>query len=180
MEKRKSYIPFGITQEASIDYLLGILADARVTTLERIKDISTDELHWQYAKGWNTIGALLDHIVSLENYLSIEFLEKRSLTETEEELFLPALAMGNYLPSLITHQPIEFYLTKMETSRKSLIQKIKYLHKADFQKLFYMPKPYNPETDYNLAWVFYHLAEDEIHHRGQISLIRKLFQHPKK
>lgn len=38
---------------------------------------------------------------------------------------------------------------------------------------------HNPETGYNLAWKLYHLAEEEVHHRGQISLIRKLYRHLK-
>ena len=67
----------------------------------------------------------------------------------------------------------------METSRKSLIQRVKNLDKVDFHKRLDIPKLYNPKTGCNLAWVFYHLAEDEIHHRGQISIIRKLYQHQK-
>ena len=34
---------------------------------------------------------------------------------------------------------------------------------------------YNPATGYNLAWALYHMAEDEVHHRGQISILRKLY-----
>jgi uncharacterized damage-inducible protein DinB len=35
---------------------------------------------------------------------------------------------------------------------------------------------YDAETGCNLAWVLYHMAEDEIYHRGQISVIRKLYR----
>jgi uncharacterized damage-inducible protein DinB len=34
---------------------------------------------------------------------------------------------------------------------------------------------YDPVTGHNLAWTLYHKAEDEVHHRGQISILRKIY-----
>jgi len=173
MIKRKNLIPFGKTEDTSIDYLLGILEDARITTLERIEGISQAELHWQYAAGWNTIGALLNHLHALENYLRIMYLENRRLTEIELIEFGPALKMGEYLPQLITDETIDFYLKRLADSRTVLVGQIRQLSKADFHK---KRKGYDKENGCNLAWVLYHLAEDEIHHRGQISILRKLYR----
>lgn len=173
MTKRKAIISFGQTNDFSIDYLLGILEDARITTLQRIKGISQAELHWQYAEGWNTIGALLNHLEALENYLRIMYLENRRLTDTELKKFGPALKMGEYLPQLITDDSIDFYLNRLADSRKVLVEQIHGLSKEDFHK---KRKGYDKENGCNLAWVFYHLAEDEIHHRGQISILRKLYK----
>ena len=176
MKNRKSLIPFGDSNDTSIDYLIGILEDARVTTLEKVEGISTEELHWQFAEGWNSIGALLGHIIALENCLSIGFLERRELNEAEKEKYLPALKMGKYLPTLITNEPLETYLEKMETSRKKLLKQVKKIGKSDFHKRLDVPDVFNQKTGCNLAWVFYHLAEDEIHHRGQITILRKLYR----
>ena len=173
MTKRKALIPFGQNNEPSIDYILGILEDARITTLERIEGISQTELHWQYAEGWNTIGALLGHLHALENYFSITFFEHRKLNKTELKELGPALKMGEYLPQLITNDPIDFYLDKLAQSREKLIIQIRQLSQADFHK---KRKGFDKEKGCNLAWVFYHLAEDEIHHRGQISILRKLYK----
>ncbi len=173
MQKRKNFIPFGQNKDTSLDYLLGILEDARITTLQRIEGISQAELHWQYAKGWNTIGALLHHIYALENYLRIMFLDNRKLTEAELKEFGPALKMGKYLPQLITNDSIDFYLKKLIDSRTILLNEIHQLDKENFHK---RRDGYDKENGCNLAWVLYHLAEDELHHRGQISILRKLYQ----
>lgn len=173
MLERKTYIPFGTSNDHSIDYLLGIIADARVTTLRRVADISTEELHWQYAEGWNTVGALLSHIYSCEEVFRIEFIEKREINKKEEEKYGAGLEMGKQLPKLITGESIDIYIARLAESRKKIIDAIEQIDTADF---FEKRKGYNPNTGYNLAWVLYHLAEDEVHHRGQISLIRKLYK----
>jgi len=53
--------------------------------LRRTEGISTEELHWQYAEGWNTVGALLSHIISCGHFFRIHFVEERKLTEEEEK-----------------------------------------------------------------------------------------------
>jgi len=173
MIKRKALIPFGQMADTSIDYLLGILEDARITTLQRIEGITQAELHWQYAEGWNTIGALLNHLHALENYLRIMYLENRRLTEKELAEIGFALKMGEYLPQLITDDSIDFYLKRLADSREVLVGQIRKLNKKDFHE---RREGYDKENGCNLAWVLYHLAEDELHHRGQISILRKLYQ----
>ncbi|GAB3169643.1 DinB family protein [Telluribacter humicola] len=173
MFKRNYFISFGQTADHSIDYLLGILEDVRVTTLQRVAGCTTQELDWQYREGWNTIGALLSHMTALDHYFRIEFMEGRPLTEEENEKWLPALDLGPHLPQLIKSQPLEVYVDEMAESRLLLIEAIKKLTFEEFQKRI---EGYDPESGCNLAWVLYHMAEDELHHRGQISILRKLFK----
>jgi len=172
--QRKFFIPFGKASSQSIDYLLGIIYDARATTLRRVNNIDKEELHWQYTEGWNTIGALLSHIISIGHYFRIHFIEKRKLTEEEEKEWIPGLEMGKYIPELITDKPIEHYVEKMTEGTDLLTKAIMQLSEEEFHK---RREGYSAETGCNLAWVLYHLAEDEVHHRGQISLIRKLYRH---
>lgn len=169
--ERKTFIPFGETADHSIDFLLGVIEDARITTLQRVNGISKEALHWQYADGWNTIGALLSHIICVRHYFRIVFIEGKELTEAENEKYLPGLDLGEHVPSLITDDPIEAYLERLDASNKELVKAVSAIERdAFFKKHDY----YNPNTGANLAWVLYHLAEDEVHHRGQISLILKL------
>ena len=100
--ERLTLIPFGKPETQSLDYLIGILKDSRITTLQRVHDISPEELHWQYDKGWNTVGVLLAHIIACEHYFRITFIEERELTSKEEAELLPGLEMGKYIPNLIT------------------------------------------------------------------------------
>jgi uncharacterized damage-inducible protein DinB len=173
MRDRKTYIPFGNTNDHSIDFLIGVMIDARITTLQRVDDISTEELHWQFDAGWNTIGALLSHIIAAEYYFRIEFIEGRHLNEEEKKVIMPGLEMGKFIPQLITTDSIDKYIERLAVSRAKMFTQIKQLNTIEFHK---KRDGYHPETGYNLAWALYHLAEDEVHHRGQITIIRKLYQ----
>lgn len=171
--ERKTFISFGETADSSIDYLLGIIEDARITTVRRVTGISKEALHWQYAEGWNTIGVLLSHIICVRHYFQIVFIEGRELTKEEEADYLPGVEMGKYIPALITDDELEVYLEKLNDSNTKLVKAISELSQEAF---FEKREGYNPNTGCNLAWVLYHLAEDEVNHRGQISLILKLYK----
>ncbi|WP_324679045.1 DinB family protein [Hymenobacter sp. GOD-10R] len=173
MTKRTFHIQFGTSADHSLDYLLGMLADVRVTTVQTLQHLSVQELDWQYKEGWNTIGALLAHITALEHYFRIEFVEGRKLTEAETQHWEPALDMGTYLPQLITGQPWDAYQAGLTASRQLLLQALQNLTFKDFTKRL---EGYDADTGCNLAWVLFHMLEDEIYHRGQISIIRKLYK----
>lgn len=169
MIKRKKLIK----ADTSIDYLLAIIEDARFTTIKRVENISTEELHWQYSEGWNTIGALLSHCISLSHYFSVYYILNRKFTAEEKEKYKAGLELGKYVPELITHQPIRFYIDALQDAHQQLCDAVKTLSQEDFVK---QREGYDKETGCNLAWVLYHAAEDEVHHRGQISLLRKLYK----
>jgi len=173
MLKRTFYIKFGQLADHSLDYIKGILEDTRTTTILSLKNLSINELDWQYQEGWNTIGALLFHIVGIETYFRIEFVEGRKLTDAENDKLLPALDMGIYLPKLIRQQPLEEYIKQLNASRELMLNALAKLTHDDFTRRI---DDYDEETGCNLAWVLYHMAEDEIYHRGQISIIRKLYK----
>lgn len=173
MADRNFHIYFDRENDHSIDYLLGILEDVRSTTLQIVKNISNEELDWQYKKGWNTIGALLSHISALEHYFRIEYIEERKLTEEENQKWLPALDMGEYLSLLICNRSIDEYVADFTESRRMLMQA---LTGMSFDRFSRRMEGYDPDTGCNLAWVLFHMIEDEIYHRGQISIVRKLYK----
>ncbi len=173
MIKRSIYIPFGDTTDTSVDYLLGIFEDAHVTTLQRVHNVPVEELHWQFAEGWNTISALLSHMIADKNYFRIHYIEGRKFTPEEELRWTPGMEMGIYIPQLITGKPVESYIQELEESQAQLLTGIKALTREDLTKA---RTGDTPDEIYNLAWVLYHVAEDEVHHRGQISILRKLYK----
>ena len=173
MTKRTFHIRFGGSADHSLDYLLGMLEDVRFTTWQTVQHLQVQELDWQYKTGWNTIGALLSHITALEHYFRIEYVEGRKLTETENQQWEPALDMGKYLPQLINGQSIDAYQVSLTASRQLLLEALKNLTFEDFTKRI---EGYDADTGCSLAWVLFHMIEDEIYHRGQISMIRKLYK----
>lgn len=173
MLKRTFNIEFGQLADHSLDYIQGILQDTRTTTILSLKNLTVPELDWQYQNGWNTIGALLSHIGAIETCFRIEFVEGRKLTNEENDELLPALDMGIQLPKLIRQQPLEEYIKQLTKSRELMLNGLSRLTHEDFTRRI---EDYDKETGCNLAWILYHMAEDEIYHRGQISIIRKLYK----
>ena len=173
MLKRAFNIEFGNLSDHSLDYIQGILQDTRTTTILSLKSLSVQEIDWQYKDGWNTIGALLSHIVGIETYFRIAFVEGRKLTDEENDKWQPAMDMGSYLPQLINQQPVEDYIAQLTESRELMLNSLKNITHEDLTRRI---DDYDDETGCNLAWVLYHMAEDEIYHRGQISIIRKLYK----
>ncbi len=173
MLKRLFNIEFGHLSDHSLDYIQGILQDTRTTTILSLKNLSVNELDWQYKEGWNTIGALLSHMVGIEAYFRIEFIEGRKLTDEENEKWMPGIEMGKYIPQLINQQPVEQYTAQLTESRELMLNAISNLTHEEFTRRI---DGYDEETGCNLAWALYHMAEDEIYHRGQISIIRKLYK----
>ncbi|MFB9843221.1 DinB family protein [Mucilaginibacter ginsenosidivorans] len=149
------------------------MQDARLTTILSLKNLTVAELHWQYKTGWNTIGALLSHMVAIENYFRVEFVEGRKLTDEETQKWLPAMDMGKYLPQLITGQAVEHYVAELSRSREMMLASLANVTHDDLTRRI---NDYDAETGCNLAWVLYHMVEDEIYHRGQISIIRKFYR----
>jgi uncharacterized damage-inducible protein DinB len=172
--KREFHIKFGQAQDHSIDYLLGMLKDARLTTIQSIEKLPDDLMDWQYDRDWNTVGALLSHIIAIEHFFRIEFVEGRPLTTTENDELLPALDMGEHIPKLRLKQPVQSYIDALHASRKMMVEAVKDVSFHDFSRKI---DGYDPQEGCNLAWALYHMVEDEIYHRGQISLIKKLYQH---
>ncbi len=169
--ERNTFIPIAGESAETITYLKGILEDARATTLERIEGITKDELNWHYADGWNSIGNLLHHFIANDHYFRIIFVKGSRLTDAELTKWEPGQVMGEHLPTL-EGTPLEQLLADMQSSRAELKGSIETVTPAYFAA---HRQGYNPETGFNLAWALYHLAEDEVHHRGQISILRKLY-----
>lgn len=176
MKKRKSIITSGNGDRSGIHYLLGMMKDSRTVTLKAVKDISVEELKWQPYPDCNPVGALLLHIYSVNEVLRIKYLKDRALTDEETEKHHANVSLGEHLPKVITDHPLEYYLDKLEASRNRLLSEISELDEAAFYKI---KKGYDPENGCNLAWVLYHIVEDEINHKGQIVLLRKLYKREK-
>lgn len=157
----------------SIDFLCAIKHDARAVTLQYLENITQEELDWQPYPAWNFIGALAQHIISLDEYFRINFIEKRKFTQEEKLQYGPALQMGERLGLLKGKSPDELR-SQLKTAHENMIAAIRGL--TEVQLFERIPKAYDEATGSDLAWILYHSAEDEIHHRGQISILRKIYK----
>lgn len=167
--ERPAFIP--IEGNSAIDYLLGILCDAHVTTLQRLENINQEEFDWVYAAGWNSAGALVAHITSVKHLFRAKVVEQRPWTRDEGTLWLPGLELGTHVSSL-RGIPFEIQIEAMADAHALLLNAVRKMSPEDFVRERSDPKGFGR---YNAAWALYHAAEDEVHHRGQISILRKLY-----
>lgn len=169
MLERPAFIP--IADNSAVDYLVGILHDAHVTTLSRIDGVTQQEFDWVYAEGWNTVGALVAHITSLKHLFRVEVIEQRRWSAEEREQWGPGLALGAFVPSL-RGVPLDERVHQMVEAQELLTAGVRGMSVDDFARERSDPGGLGR---YNAAWALYHAAEDEVHHRGQISILRKLY-----
>lgn len=167
---------FAIEKTAGNDtanFLIGALHDAPATTFKYIQNISQEELDWQPYEGWNTVGALLSHIIAGDYAFKIYFIEKREMTKEEEAKWNPGIEMGKYINELKGKSP-EYYQEELMKSFQVMKEAIQQLSTEQLLERRY--DVYDKVNGSDLAWTLYHSAEDEVHHRGQISIIRKLYK----
>ena len=176
MIERKYFVESRIGKSELADYLLAIKHDARALTIRYLKDINEDELDWQPFEGWNSVAALLSHIIAVDRYFRIAFIEGREFTELEKAEIMPAVELGKYAASF-KGQSVAYYLGQLTQSYEETRKAIMAMEPGMFLKRRF--DDYDKVKGSDMAWILFHGAEDEIHHRGQISIVRKLYKEMK-
>ena len=157
----------GFTEK--IGELVSMLEHTRAVTLEEIKDLSQEELDFRVDEGANSIGALLLHIASIEFVHQVISFEERDLNEMELQQWKTALELGEKAGEEIRNQPLEYYLTELTKVREKTISQLKRLN--DEWQL--TEKEWGHGVPYNHYYLWFHVFEDEINHRGQMRSIKR-------
>ncbi len=170
---RKYYIEPREGKSETADFLLAVKHDARVKTITYLKDITDEELNWRPYEGWNSVADLLAHIIAVDRLFMIHFTEGRELTEIERNEIMPAVEITKRQSG----QSVAYYLNGLQNSYEQSRMAIKNLPAGLLLKRRF--DVYDTKNGADLAWILFHGAEDEIHHRGQISIVRKLYKEMK-
>ncbi|MDW0118800.1 DinB family protein [Sporosarcina thermotolerans] len=142
----------------------------RMTTLAEVKDLTVNQLDFLINDEANSIGMLLAHLVSVEKAYQIDTFENRDFTDEDIQLLNPALDLGDAAREQIKGNPIEYYLEELEQTRKKTIDTFGTL--PDSWLFEQSPFWYGKPTNNYFKW--FHVFEDELNHRGQIRVIKKL------
>jgi uncharacterized damage-inducible protein DinB len=149
-----------------IGRLVGILLYARKTTLAAVDGLSVADLDHLQDEASNSIGALLAHIAAVERgYQCITF-EERPPSELEQAAWEPALKLGAEGRRLLRNQPLEHYVHELNEARRLTLEG---LAARDDD---WLERPLRAAPAMNAHWAWFHVAEDEINHRGQIRWLR--------
>ncbi|MCG7343647.1 DinB family protein [Sporosarcina sp. ACRSL] len=150
--------------------LASMMKYTRLTTLAEVRDLTVDELDFLINDEANSIGMLLAHMVSIEKAYQIETFEDRDFTEEDIRMLNPALELGEAAREQIKGNPIEYYLEELEQTRKKTLDTFQTLPDS----WLFEQAPYWGGQPMNKYFKWFHVMEDELNHRGQIRVIKKL------
>jgi uncharacterized damage-inducible protein DinB len=153
-----------------IGRLVSMMNYARATTLDAVKDLTTEQLDFVPTGFGNSIGALLEHFAAVEFVYQIRTFEHRWIENDDPKLapWLAGLDLGERAKEIVGH-PLTHYLEQLQTIRNLTLEKFETLDDVWLHQEF----AYNHTRKANHYWCWFHVFEDEINHRGQIRLIRK-------
>lgn len=150
----------------AIGRLVGMLTYARATTLAAVQDLTMEELDHLHDATSNSIGALLMHMAVVERSYQVLTFEERMLSAAENAEWASALKLGEDGRRDLRGQPLEHYLDALQRAREQTLAELATRDDAWLdQSVAVAPR-------INAHWAWFHVAEDEINHRGQIRWLR--------
>jgi uncharacterized damage-inducible protein DinB len=145
---------------------VGILLYARKTTLAAVEGLSVTELDHLQDDSSNSIGALLAHLAAVERGYQYITFEERPPSAQENAALEPALTLGAEGRRLLRGKPLEHYLHHLNEVRRLTLEGLA----ARDDEWLERPLRAAPAMNAHFAW--FHVAEDEINHRGQMRWLR--------
>ena len=149
-----------------------MLEHTRAVTLQEINDLSVEQLDSIMSSGGNSIGALLKHIAAIEKLTNLFHFKNVTLQKEELEIWEDALYLGESGRTIRGHE-IQYYVQLLQKVRE---ESLKYLSEQDDAWLMSERKWPNGVA-HNQYYLWFHVLEDEINHRGQIRMMKnKMFE----
>ena len=150
----------------AIGTLVGMLTYARDTTMSAVRGLSVAQLDHLHDDASNSIGALLAHFAAVErSYQRLTF-DDRTPNEEEMTAWNAALSLGDVGRRTLRGQPLEHYVADLADARRITLEQLA----ARDDEWLARPVPAASAMNAHFAW--FHVAEDEINHRGQIRWLR--------
>jgi uncharacterized damage-inducible protein DinB len=143
-----------------------MLLYARATTIAAVDGLTLGELDHLHDDRSNSIGALLAHIAAVERSYQILTFEDRNLSAEENLQLANALKLGPEGRRTLRGEPLQRYLEQLAAVRRNTLEALAARDDAWLdRRVAVAPK-------INSHWAWFHVAEDEINHRGQIRWLR--------
>ncbi|MFB4212434.1 DinB family protein [Shouchella sp. JSM 1781072] len=152
-----------------IGELVSMLEHARQVTLSEISSFDQFELDYLPSHHANSIGSLLFHIASIEFVHQVISFEKRDLTLEEIKKWGMALSLGSKARQEITGHSLNYYLDTLSEVRGETLA----LLKSKDDTWLFEEHNWDNGVPYNNYYLWFHVMEDEMNHRGQIRALKR-------
>jgi uncharacterized damage-inducible protein DinB len=150
----------------TIGRLVAMLSYARDTTLHAVQGLTRAQLDHLHDAQSNSIGALLAHSAAVERVYQLLTFEERAPTAAEKDAWSAALELGDGGRRRIRGHDLQFYLDELRRTREATLAALATRDDA------WLETPLRLAPALNAHWAWFHVAEDEINHRGQIRWLR--------
>jgi uncharacterized damage-inducible protein DinB len=143
-----------------------MLTYARETTFAAVNGLGREQLDHLHDSRSNTIGALLAHVAAVERVYQVITFEDREPSTAETAAWSAALNLGDEGRREIQGHELRFYTDELLRTRRATL--VALAQRDDS----WLEAPLRVSSDLNAHWAWFHVAEDEISHRGQIRWLR--------
>jgi uncharacterized damage-inducible protein DinB len=150
----------------TIGRLVAMLSYARQTTLRAVAGLTREQLDHVHDERSNSIGALLSHVAAVERGYQLVTFEEREPTAAENDAWSAALTLGDKGRREIRGHELPYYVDELQRTREVTLAAL-----ADRDDAW-LEGPLRIAPALNAHWAWFHVAEDEINHRGQIRWLR--------
>ncbi|QYR21295.1 DinB family protein [Paenibacillus sp. sptzw28] len=152
-----------------IGRLVSMMNYARMTTLNTVKGLTTQQLDYLHDDQSNSIGSLLMHLAAVELGYQLETFERRKPNAEELQKWQPAFELGDLGRKEIKGYSLDFYINELDAMRQSTLNEFR--KRSD--EWLYVESPFWGGKQANHYFMWFHVYEDEINHRGQMRWLRK-------
>jgi hypothetical protein len=156
----------GYVQE--VGRLVSILAYVRATTLRAVAGLEVRQLDHRHDERSNSIGALLAHVAAVEWVYQVTTFEDRDPTDGELRRWGPALDLGERGRAGIRGHPLDHYREQLSEVRDRTLRLFREVPDGWLDE----PPARSGGRAINRYWMWFHVGEDELSHRGQIRWLR--------
>ena len=150
----------------TIGRLVAMLSYARQTTLDAVEGLTREQLDHLHDERSNSIGALLAHVAAVERGYQLVTFEERVPTAAENDAWSAALKLGDKGRREIRGHELQFYVDELRRTREATLAALAARDDA------WLEAPLRAAPALNAHWAWFHVAEDEVNHRGQIRWLR--------
>jgi uncharacterized damage-inducible protein DinB len=164
IERLEEYTP-------NISTLVSMMKLTRTITLHAARGLTVEQLDYLHDEQSNSIGMLLFHIAETEKWYQMESFERRVEYTAEEREFWEKGNLENRQEALkIRGNNLDFYRDLLNEVKNATYQQLKTKDDEWLKEESYI---WGEEYPLNNWFKWFHVFEDEINHRGQISWLRK-------
>ncbi len=162
--------------DPQLGYWVAAMDDVREDLKRSLKiKLTEDEIAWQPYTGANSIGIQILQIAHTEAWWIKEMIGSRPLSDDFKKTYLfSEFAPGRPAPNA-PGKPYQWYMEKMDKVRTRTRKLLLKYRDDDLDTIRYQEEGFE-RIEFSIRWILYHLVEHEAHHRGQIYMLRKLYE----